>query len=345
MTDAMFAGRYHGKKAHEDDLIDVLDRAAHNGVNNIFVTAGCHQDIEDVSALIDRVRKRSTADPSTVPMPKLQMTIGCHPTRTSEMSKIAGSVDEYIDQLRAYHQKHEVDIVAYGEFGLDYDRLHFSDRDTQLRGFRAQLGLAADLGLPLFLHDRNTGGDFGRELRNSPDGALKAGGVVHSFTGPLAEAQEYLDLGLHIGINGCSLKTEENIAVIRELPLDRIMLETDAPWCEIKRTHASHAHLQTKGQYRMAGFAHSIPAKGTMSTDNGKGQQQVTTKKTQTNTDPWAPVDKKKWQRGRRVKGRCEPCQIVEVCEVVAAVHGMTREEVAEVAFQNTRSVFTRMAL
>lgn len=110
------------------------------------------------------------------------------------------------------------------ECGLDYDRLFFSPKDVQLRHFALHFDLAAKHGLPLFLHDRNTSGDFLRIMRAHRHRV--PGGVVHSFTGTAGEAKEYLDMGLQLGINGCSLKTEENLAVVRGLPLDRLLLET-----------------------------------------------------------------------------------------------------------------------
>src|SRR5947207_2197442 len=68
-------------------------------------------------------------------------------------------------------------------------------------------------------------------------------GLVHSFTGSTEEMQRLIKLGLDIGVNGCSLKTEENLAVVKEIPLQRLQIETDGPWCEIRPSHASAKFL------------------------------------------------------------------------------------------------------
>ncbi|KAL8854763.1 MAG: hypothetical protein Q9221_000546 [Calogaya cf. arnoldii] len=91
------------------------------------------------------------------------------------------------------------------------------------------------LQLPLFLHSRAAHTTFLRILRPH---LASLRGLVHSFTGTLPEMQELISLGFHIGINGCSLKTAQNLEVVKAVPLDRLQLETDGPWCEIRASHA-----------------------------------------------------------------------------------------------------------
>eukprot|EP00301_Raphidiophrys_heterophryoidea_P027262 c9573_g1_i2.p3 GENE.c9573_g1_i2~~c9573_g1_i2.p3 ORF type:complete len:181 (-),score=55.21 c9573_g1_i2:82-624(-) len=127
-----------------------------------------------------------------------------------------------------------------------------------------------------------------------------SGGVVHSFTGSVAELKAHLDLGMYVGINGCSLKTEDNIAAVRELPLDRLMLETDAPWCEIRGSSAASGHVVSQ----------------------------------------WPVCKKESFEMGKCVKSRQEPCHMRQVLEVVAAVKGLSQKDVADAAYQNTMKLF-----
>ncbi|RHY95597.1 hypothetical protein DYB35_003985 [Aphanomyces astaci] len=152
-------------------------------------------------------------------------------------------------------------VVAVGEFGLDYDRLEFCDRATQQLYFEKQFELAQVSNLPLFLHNRNTGADFYGTYytprRRLPSPCFMSvdmisrhrhsfrDGVVHSFTGSAAEAKQLVDLDLFIGINGCSLKTQDNLDVLHGILTRTNMTLVDAPWCDVRPTHASFAHVRT----------------------------------------------------------------------------------------------------
>ncbi|KAG0047291.1 TatD DNase [Gryganskiella cystojenkinii] len=274
LTDPMFRGNYHGKQAHPDDLDQVLVRAKRAGVERMIVTAG---NLNDCKAALDLVKGHDD----------LFMTVGCHPTRCSEFEKHEGGPEGYFSALKEMFENPSAKgkIVAVGECGLDYDRLHFCPKETQLKYFERQFDLAETTQLPMFLHDRNTGSDFGALI--SKNRSRFTNGVVHSFTGTLEELQHYLDMGLYIGINGCSLKTEDNLKAAASVPLDRLMLETDGPWCDIRPTHASHKHL-----------AHMTP-----------DQQAI-----------YSPTSKKKekFEIGCMVKSRNEPCTMGQVLLVEA---------------------------
>jgi TatD DNase family protein len=121
-------------------------------------------------------------------------------------------------------------VVAIGECGLDYFR-NFSPREAQRHAFLAQLELAASTGLPVFLHQRDAHADFIDIL--APRLERISRGVAHCFTGGREELRQYLDLGLSIGITGW-ICDERRGAALRQaaadIPLDKLMLETDAPY-------------------------------------------------------------------------------------------------------------------
>lgn len=136
-----------------------------------------------------------------------------------------------IDELRrmAIESKNAGLAVAFGEIGLDYDRLFHSAKEPQLKYFEAQLDLAIEIQMPLFLHSRAASEDFERLIASRLD-KLPKRGLVHSFTGTMEEMERLVALGLDIGINGCSMKTQENLEVVKAIPLERLQIETDGPW-------------------------------------------------------------------------------------------------------------------
>ena len=300
LTDGMFDGVYRGKRAHESDRSSVLRRAKEAGVRSIVVTAGSLEEARLASAMaVESAGKGGESG-----WPKLLATCGTHPTRCGEFREFHDGPEAYMGELMAIAMEGKANgsIVAIGEFGLDYDRLEFCDAATQREFFEKQFALAEATGLPLFLHMRAACDDFMTIVERNRHRFTK--GVVHSFTGTAEEARRVLACdGLYLGVNGCSLKTPENLDVVRSLPLERIVLESDAPWCGIKPTHAGHAFTRPPTTWD-------------------------------------APVKKERWRPGAAVRDRAEPAHVLLVAQIVAAITGQSLERVAEITSANARDIF-----
>jgi TatD DNase family protein len=236
LTDGMFKGKYHGKKAHQPDLENVLKRAKDAGVVAQMVTAGSVSEVKQVLDLVKRYENEGAG---------LYATAGIHPTRTSGV----GESIQYLDDLRKFLDQEAITknpkgkIVAIGECGLDYDRLQFSKAEVQKEHFPHHLQLAKEYKLPLFLHCRAAQEDFIKIIQKEVDGIAEACeneatrndthkrrriGVAHCHTGTVEEMQQLISQGLFIGFTGCSFKEEEGIRLAKEVPLEYLMLETGA---------------------------------------------------------------------------------------------------------------------
>ncbi len=133
---------------------------------------------------------------------------------------------ERIEQILKDNPK----IVAVGECGLDFDRM-FSTRENQIRCLEKHIVLAEKLNKPLFLHERAAAKEFAARFKNHPEICTKS--VVHCFTGNKATLERYLDMGFCIGITGwiCDDRRAADLRkAVSIIPLDRLMIETDAPY-------------------------------------------------------------------------------------------------------------------
>lgn len=151
-------------------------------------------------------------------------------------------------------------IVAAGEAGLDYNRM-FSAMDHQIDCLLHQIAIAEDLGRPMFLHEREAAEDFIRIFRDHR--ALAERSVVHCYTGNRQELEELLDLGFSIGITGwiCDSRRAEDLRdAVAILPLDRVLLETDAPYLTPRGIKGlSHVNVPQNISYvaqALAGYMH-----------------------------------------------------------------------------------------
>ena len=323
-------GIYYGKKRHESDFDSVLDRAIEYGVTHIILTAGTVQESKKALTVVREYRKKLGAAKNLF----IGCTVGIHPTRCQQefidnlivdddndeddngnkkQQQAGRTADDVLNELYEIAKDGITDgcVVAIGEIGLDYDRLEFTSKTIQNEFLKRQLEIFLhnhDDGnndvssLPLFLHNRSVGRDLLQILQQYYPNKKEIKGVVHSFDDKLELALEFIDLGLYIGLNGCSLKTQQNLDTVKQIPLSSILLETDCPYCEIKPTHAGYQYIQTT-------FA---------------GMKKVD----------------KKFELGKQVKGRNEPCQIIQIAEVIAGVKDIPLEDVVNTCYENSMKLY-----
>ncbi len=194
-------------EAFDKDREAVLERAAAAGLTAIITVGTTLPDCEKAVALAKRYAPVYAA-------------VGIHPHEVKGIDAAA------YDALRLLAR--EKKVVAIGEIGLDffYDN---SPRDVQLRCFAEQLDLAEELDLPVIIHDRDAHAETLGLLRQRK-GRLR--GVLHCFSGDAAMARECIELGFHLSVAGPVTypKADQLRAVAREIPAERLLIETDCPY-------------------------------------------------------------------------------------------------------------------
>ena len=195
-------------KEFDADRTEVVQRAIENGVQMLLLP---NVDVSTIAPMLDTYEKYPD---------HCRVMMGLQPEEVRE---------DYKKVMACIEKELEKDIyIGVGEIGLDF-YWDTTCEKQQLEAFELQLDWAKQLKLPVSIHARNAFGKMRAVLEKKQDGGLR--GVMHCFNGTLDEARAYLDLGFHLGIGGVT--TYKSCPVkdfLAELPLERIVLETDAPY-------------------------------------------------------------------------------------------------------------------
>jgi TatD DNase family protein len=237
-----------------------------------------------------------------------KVTIGVHPYHATEADEGGEQYYSKISQAINSTLKEEPELLAaFGELGLDYDHLAAASKEAQINVFKRQLDMVVSEGwrLPLFLHCRAAFDDFVSILTPYLDRLPLKSGLVHSFVGTTSQMQTLIDLGLEVSVNGFSFRDRDSLEMVRAVPLEKLQIETDAPWGEIQATsEVSKAYLKNATKL------------------------------------PYAAKKKDKFVMGEMVKERNESCKMEGVALIVAGLKDISVDEVADAAYENSTKMF-----
>lgn len=189
----------------DDDREELVSSLFSKGVSQII---NCACDYNSCLSTLELTRKHEN----------VYAALGVHAHEAVDLT------DEDYEKILGLFNNEKV--VAVGEIGLDY-HYDFSPRDVQKDVFERQLILARELDLPVIIHDREAHEDTMNLLKK-----YRPKGVVHCFSGSAEMAKEVIKLGMYIGIGGAVTfkNAKKPVEVVKEIPLDRLLLETDAPY-------------------------------------------------------------------------------------------------------------------
>ena len=197
---------YYDDYSHRMD--DVIQSANDNGVEKIISIGVDLKSSEECMKLADKYES-------------VFATCGIHPHEAEKAPK------GYLYELEHFYEHQKV--VAVGEIGLDY-HYDFSDRKTQRKIYHEQLEMANSLDLPAVVHCRQSDDDILGGIQDSGHSL----GVIHCFASGLDFAEKILEIGLHISFTGLITFVKELEEVVREVPLSKMMVETDSPYLSPK---------------------------------------------------------------------------------------------------------------
>lgn len=194
----------HISKEYYSDINFILEGNIKADVNPIIISSSTPQDLKETLSLLATYSN-------------LYASIGYHP-------EVADSITDDDLKFLEEHLKNK-QVVAIGEIGLDYYYTK-QNRDKQKKLFEQQLQLAEKYHLPVVIHSRDATNDTIETLKK-----YKVIGSIHCFSGSLETAKEYLAMGYYLGIGGVvTFKNSKLKETVKEIPLNRILLETDSPY-------------------------------------------------------------------------------------------------------------------
>ncbi len=195
--------------ARDGDLEEIVGRARRAGVSAMVTICTKLSEFDTVRSIAQRY-------------PEVSCSVGVHPHEAEQEGQ------ESPDRLRELAELPEV--VGIGETGLDYFYEH-SPREAQQRSFRSHIAAARETGLPLIVHTRDADADTVAILREEVEAGAVTG-VIHCFSAGPELAEAALELGFYIGVSGIMTfkKAEELRETLRRVPLERLLVETDAPY-------------------------------------------------------------------------------------------------------------------
>lgn len=197
---------YDDEKFNEDRE-ELISSLFHEGNVEYIVNAGCDMKSSRFGLELSRKWKNFYA------------AVGIHPHSADEMNN-----ESYNELLRL---SKDPKCAAIGEIGLDY-YYDFCDREVQRETFKRQLKLAEEADLPVIIHSREAAAETFDIIKNSN---IRKG-VIHSYSGHTEMALEYIDMGFYIGIGGMVTfkNAKKPVEVVRNIPLEAILIETDSPY-------------------------------------------------------------------------------------------------------------------
>ncbi|MEV5030835.1 TatD family hydrolase [Paenibacillus sp. LPE1-1-1.1] len=235
----------------DEDRDEVIQRAKDAGVHMLVNIGFNRETIPTTMALAEKYDF-------------IYAAVGWHPVDSIDMRP--GDL-EWIEQLCS-HEK----VVAIGEIGLDY-HWDTSPKDVQQRVFREQIRLARKVGKPIVIHNRDAHEDVIRILQE--ENAAEVGGVMHCFSGSWETAKQCLDMNFYISFGGPVTFQNARVPkeVLKQVPLDRILIETDAPYLAPhpfrgKRNESSYVSLVAEMASQLLGK--TVDEIGAITTENGK---------------------------------------------------------------------------